>query len=353
MTNYLSHVKSFISLGAVKKPSIGLDIGSQSCKAIELLPTKDSFEVVNSTLEPVIKGNYSDALKKVLAKLDVGSKNLSTAISGHGTLIRYVDMPKMSLADARQSFILEADKYFPFAKEQIYMDCFIVDSHIAENKMSLLVAAGKKELVDQRMKLLTDLGLEANFIGVNAIAIANAFNKLRLPSAKKEENLEKVGSDTVALLDIGDATANLVILKNNVPCFTRDIFIGGRELSKSISNIFGVSGEEAEKLKCTPSEKKDAMFNACESTLSNLSSEIRLSFDYFATEHNTFVSELFLTGGSSMLAGVENFFTKSLDVPTQQWNPIETLVINPQVDKSELNQKAGCFTVALGLALYQ
>ncbi len=355
LADFLSFAKKLIPELKTRKPSVGLDIGNHSCKAVELLPTKDSVEIAQLVLEPIVNADVSSAIKKIMTKIDMQTRDVYTSVAGHGTLVRYIDMPKMSLEDARRSFSLEADKYFPFAKEQIYTDCSIINSQREDNKMSLLVAAAKKELIDQRMKLFTELGLDANFIGLNTIALVNAFSEFRAIQERQQEAASGCIQDVFGILDMGDTLTTLVVFKNNVPSFTRDIFIGGRDLNRSISNVLGVSADGAEKLKVDPQDKKEGVLNASESILNNLTSEIRLSFDYFSTEQNAQIGQLFLTGGTSSLIGIEDFFKKSLDIPIEKWNPVKAFIPsaqsseNPSADK--VNQDANVFGVALGLAL--
>lgn len=355
LDNYLSLVRNYFPDKKINKPSVGLDIGAYSCKAVEIVPTEDTFTISNIVVEPVIRNNVADAVRNILGRLENPPKSIATSISGQGTLIRYIDMPKMQLEDARKSFNLEADKYFPFAKEQIYTDCFIVDTNLKENKMSLLVAAAKKEIVEHRMQLLSGLGLQTNYIGINSIAIANVFNTLKKPAETKEESAagEPGKTNAFAVLDIGEVISSLVIIKGNVPRFTRDIFIGGREFNQRISNVLGVEIGEAEKIKRQPADKLESIRSACDAILLNLASEVRLSFDYFVTENNTQISKLFLTGGSSLLIGVEEFFEKNLDTPIEKWNPVSSLKLSPVISESDLKKNQSYLGVALGLALYQ
>ena len=154
---------------------------------------------------------------------------------GKGTLIRYIDMPRMSLEDLKSSFDIEADKYFPFAQNQIYTDCFILDAKEKSKNMSVMAAAAKRELIDRRIKLLEELGMPVEFVGLNPIVLANALSVLgediTQPAAtptivdqkeKKEDNSGAKQEDakkdkgvdtrsTVALLDMGESRDQLPI----------------------------------------------------------------------------------------------------------------------------------------------
>ncbi|HOW35920.1 MAG TPA: type IV pilus assembly protein PilM [Candidatus Omnitrophota bacterium] len=353
LDKYLSAVKRIIP-EKIQELSVGLDIGSHSCKLIEIAPAKDSFTVVNWAVEQVKGDGVEEALKRILNKTGIHSKSPFTSLSGHGTLVRLVDMPVMSLADLKKSFHIETDKYFPFPKDQAYTDCHVVNPKNKDNKMSVLIAAAKKELVDHRLELLTKLNLQAEHIGLDSLALANIFSlmaqKKNTPASDKNA-AEAPKSQAVAVLNIGDIATGLTIFKDNLPWFTRDIFLAGRDLNKRISNVLGVPFSEAEKIKCQPQDKAEVVTSTYESLFSNLVSEIRLSFDYFVTENNTPITKLFLTGGSSLLTGLDAFFVKNLDIAVEKWNPFSLLDLSPGVAGAEFNSNNHRLAVALGLAL--
>lgn len=352
LERYFTLVRKFIPEKKESTPSVGLDIGTYSCKAVEVIPSdKNSFTLLNWAIEPVKNNNPADAVKKVLERMNAQGKSISTSVGGQGTLIRYIEMPKMPLKEAKQSFAIEADKYFPFPKDQIYTDCFIVDQNNNDSKMSLLAAATKKEIIDHRMQFLSGVGLEANFIGLNSLTIANIFNVLK-QKQHGDVSGEAAKSNALAILDIGEMTSSLIILKDDLPKFTRDIFIGGKDFNKRISNVLSVSLEEADRIKHAPNDKLESILSACDSILINLASEVRLSFDYFVTEYNTPITRLFLIGGSSLLEGVPEFLAKNLEIAVERWNPVASFQVLPSLQSPELNKNVGCLGVALGLALY-
>ena len=353
LEKYLETVKTFLPEKIVK-PTVGLDVGTHSCKAVEVIPTENGLEILRWAIVPIVGGLVSDAIKKALSKMGMETKSPSVAVSGHGTLIRYMNLPRMSLEELRKSVLTEADKHFPFPKDQIYVDCYLLESAGKENQVPVLVAAAKKEIVDQRIKFLSEAGLQVNFIGINILAIANIFSIVAKEDLFKKNIAPEGGkSNIIAVLDMGETLSSLVILQNNLPIFTRDIFIGGRDLNKRIGNIFNVDMKEAERIKCDPRDKIEVILNACDSILVNLVSEARLSFDYLTAEKNIQVSKLYITGGASLLTGVGEFFSKNLDIPVEKWNPLPFFKIAPDISAGELNKDINQLGVALGLALYR
>jgi type IV pilus assembly protein PilM len=257
-------------------------------------------------------------------------------------------MPLMSPQDLKQSFALEADRYFPFPQDQIYTDCFILERREKEGRMQVLVAAVKKELVDERIRLLNAAGVHPEVITLNSIAIANIINVLEPSDALSSDKIS--GHKAVAVLDFGETVSSLTIMVDLWPRFTRDIFIGGRDLTKSISNALGMDYDHAEQLKHHPGGRQGDILSACDAALATLDSELRLSFDYFVTERNVPISELRIIGGGALLSGLGDILTRDTGVKTILWDPfayIDTTHSHAPLESSFANRLA----VPLGLAL--
>ena len=348
LERYFGTIKKFLP-SEKKTSAVGLDIGTGECKLIELAKSENTYELVNWAIEPIQNGNTNAAIKQALSHLTTPCKSLYTSVFGKGTLIRYIDMPQMSIDDLKSSFDIEADKYFPFAQEQIYTDCYVLDVRAKEKMMSVMAAAAKKDLVDRRMKLLSDAGVPAEFIGLNPIALANVLNVMGVGDEESEKERKDI---TIALLDMGESVSSLTILVNKLPRFTRDIFVGGQDFTKSISNGLGIGFQEAEKLKRDPEGRLEEVIRACDTAIMNMTQELRLSMDYFATEKNHEIDLLLLTGGASMLEGIAEGFEKSLEVKVKGWDPVAALKTAPEASVEEMDKKSLKLGVALGLALY-
>lgn len=338
--SYFTFIRKLIPANK-ETTGVGIDIGAAEVKMAELTKTGEGYTLLNCAAEPVKGGDLAGAVAAVVAKCTIPPKNVIVSVYGKGTLIRYIDMPRMGLDDLRNSFAIEADKYFPFSQDQIYTDCYILDPTAKAKNMRVMAAAAKREIVDTRLQLLTSLSLQSNFIGLNPVALANVVHL-----SPPKEGAPKVA----AIFDFGDSVSSLTVLVDQVPRFNRDIYIGGRELTKRISNALGLGFEEAEKLKCASTDKKNDILTACESLLANLMQELRLSFDYFSTENNANVEHLYITGGSSKLESLMEMLKENLEIPVEMWDPfagIQTTL--SEEDKEVYKTKLG---VALGLALY-
>jgi len=349
LNSYLNLVKRFVPAAQVRSV-VGVDLSADSCKMVELQPGAAGTELVSWAIEPVVEGNQQEALRKVLGKLRQPATVVHTALYGKGTLVRYLDMPRLSMEDLKKSFAFEVDKYFPFPKDQIFTDCHILNAKEKENRMLVLAAAAKREMVTKRQELLKALGLEADSLTINSLAIANLF-AFQNPLKNNGATASGVKPAAAAIVDIGEKISNLSIVCNGEPRFTRDIFLGGSELTATISNALSLDAAAAEEMKRTASGPAEEIMKAGESWILNLVGEIRLSFDYFATEKNIPVTEVLLTGGGAALSGLPEIFTKYLEVPAKRWDPLVNIAIDNNLAAGEVKKHADRLSSALGLAV--
>jgi type IV pilus assembly protein PilM len=231
------------------------------------------------------------------------------------------------------------------------MDCQILDDDkVKDNKMAIMVAVAKKDIIKERLAFIASLGLQANFVGLNAIALANVVTEFqedvqdRIASEKKE---------AFAVIDMGETKTTVVIFREQTARFTREISIGGKDLTQKIMGLLGCHFQEAEEVKCKPGDRKDEIFATCQPVLSSLVSEIRLSFDYFTSEDGAKVSKTFLTGHGASLVGIRDFFVKELEMDVAQWKPSRALEFGEQVSAEAFFANINQLSVALGLAVIQ
>ena len=339
---YLALVNRMIPKPA-PAPVVGIDIGTSSIKAVEVGSSAGGVEVRRWAIEPVAGADALSALKKVVQRIHLEDQMLVASVSGKGSLIRYLDMPRMALEDLRKSFVFDLDKYLPFDPQSIYTDCTILDPQGQDKKMFVLLGAVKKEMVEERLKLFKEAGFEVDKLTLNAMAMANAF--------KVFGPLAAGGGNAKALLDIGSSISSLMIFKEVSPRFARDIFVGSQELTRQIANTLGIDEAQAETLKCAPGGRLAEVIEACDTPINNLITEIRLSMDYFMTEKNVQVDELFLGGGGALLQGIAGVFEKNLGVKVAVWDPLANARLNMAEGVGDIKKYATQLGVALGLGL--
>ncbi|MBF0569552.1 MAG: type IV pilus assembly protein PilM [Candidatus Omnitrophica bacterium] len=325
---------------------VGLDIASGACRAVEITWRKTGFEILRWKVEPIEGQEEKAALARIIAAWDLRAKPrpIISAVSGRGTLVRYIDMPRMTIKELRQAFIIEADKYFPFPKDTIRSDCFILDPNGQDKKMAVLIAAVKRDIVEARIKLFKESGLDIETLTVTPIAIANAF-------AVSSAAVTDAAGQATAIVDIGGSATGLMIMVNRVPHFNRDIFIGTGEFVKRLGNIAGVPLADAGKMLQQPAGKEEIVRQAVETVMANLVAEIRLSFDYFNTEKNLQVTRVVILGEGALIPGIPKALQDSLGIPVVSWDPCDKLLFAKDARGEDMRRQGPQMAAALGLAM--
>ena len=337
--NILSKIKL---PGRKDKFSIGLDIGTQSIKSVKLKVNGNAFELVAFDLE---EGQLdpTDVLKKIKHAQKMDLVNIS--FCGSSTVIRYVNFLRMSKSELRQALKFEAQKHIPFSLEDVYLDADILKDDLPDNKMLVIIAALKKEIIQQRIKSLEAAGLRSSSVQLDSLALINAFNfnypKNEIPQDK-----------SVCLLNIGSTISNVNIIDQSAARLSRDIHLGGANFTKKLMDILGVDFKAAEELKLkSDSANSEKIKTGVENVLTNLALEIRTSFDYYESQNNSNVVKIFLSGGGSKIFGLKEMLAGSLGISVEFWDPFKQIKINDQLDAAKLNQLSSQFNVALGLAI--
>ena len=96
--------------------------------------------------------------------------------------------------------------------------------------------AAKRELVDNKVGLLQDAGVNPIVIDIDAFALHNAF----------EHNYPDAQEGIIALVNVGHETTNVNILEDGVPILTRDIPFGSRKIREDLQRERGLTAEQAE-----------------------------------------------------------------------------------------------------------
>lgn len=320
--------------------AVGMNLGFSSAKVVKLkLGAKGQaslagFRVVQNQLD------MEPALRQIIQEL--GIKTVNFSLSGQQAIIRYIDFPQMKKEELRQALKFEAQKYIPFAPSEVTIDACILNERLPDGKMKVLLAAVKNELIDQRLKMLRQLGVSVNLVEIDSISLINAFNF-------NYGDDETVRSKTVALLNIGSTTSNLNILEAAVPALSRDVNFGGNNITQRIADALGVDFKTAEARKTSEhAEEEAAVKSAVETAVAKLAHEVRSSFDYYESRCASSVEKIYISGGASLFPGLVPMLRTDLGMPVEDWDPLKNI---PCGDAANAKTIAGQLCVAIGLAL--
>lgn len=353
-----------LSLGSLfsrqPAPLIGLDVSSSSVKLVELGRNSSGVWVLERcAIELLDRGWVSDghvekfdevvdAVRRVIKKSGTRTKNVALALPPSAVITKKIILPGgLSEAELELQVESEANQYIPFSLEEVSLDFYVIGpSAKSEGDVEVLIAASRKEKIQDRQGLAEAAGLKAMVVDVDSHAS-------RLAAGRLIDNLPNGGVDTlVALFEIGAFTTSLQVLRNGDVLYERDQAFGGAQLTQLIVRQYGFSAEEAEVKKRSGDLPEDYELSVLRPFVENMAQEINRALQFFftTTPHSS-VGFVFLAGGGAGLPGLVEAVSKQSGFPCVAINPFEGMDIAGTVKTKRLLQEATSYLTACGLAM--
>ena len=343
------------------KGSVGLDIGSHSIKAVVLESSGDSLELLNFAIRELDPGVIVDgdivnrdavisAIKDVINQVGVksGNKHIYSAVSGRSVIVRRIPMEQMSEEEARQAIQWEAEQHIPFRIDEVSLDFKIINPEIAPGQMEVLLVAAKKDVVDLHRGIIEEAGLTPASVELEQFSLQRAY----ISAYTEQEDL----SECVTILNIGAEVTNMVIVRNGLPSFTRDLSIGGSRFIEALQHSIGVEYEIADEILNgnIPSDvSEEEVHSTISRVIDELSTSIRRSFiTYQASGEDTRIDKMFISGGCSLIHGLADILSEQHGLPVEHFAPFRNMTIPEDIipldDREALE---AVLSVSAGLAI--
>lgn len=336
-----------------KKAVIGLDIGSGFVKVVEVDHSGDQPEVVRVAMRPLLPdaivegeimdyGLVSDAVSGLFSEIGLKNPHVVTAVGGHDVIIKKIEMDRMKESDAREVIKWEAEQHVPFDIQSVELDFQILDPDADGLQMQVLLVAAKRELVDNKVGLLQDAGVEPVVIDIDAFALHNAF----------EHNYPEAQDGIVALVNVGHETTNVSILEDGVPILTRDIPFGSRKIREDLQRERGLTAEQAEDV-VQARESAEDLGGFVAASADEVAVGIERASAFLMTrEDGNSVGRIFLSGGGARIPGMAEALANRMNLETEVVNPFERVPVRPDAAQGmSIDEAAPMLLLPLGLAL--
>ena len=347
-------------LGRKHVPMIGLDISSSSVKLVELGQDKSGQLVLeNCAILPLERGWITDgniekfdevaeALRRVVKKSGTRTKNVALALPPSAVITKKITLPAgMTDQELEVQVESEANQYIPFSLDEVSLDfCVMGPSKNSPGDVEVLIAASRREKVQDRQGLAEAAGLKAAIIDIESHAS-------RLAASRLMEAFPNKGVDTmVALFEVGALTTSMQVIRNDEVLYDRDQAFGGAQLSQLIVRQYGFSAEEAESKKRNGDLPDDYSTAVLRPFVDSLSQEIGRALQFFitSTPHNR-VDHIMLAGGSAPLPGLIEAVTQHTGFPCSVVNPFDGMEIGSSVRMKKMVREAPSYLTSCGLAM--
>jgi type IV pilus assembly protein PilM len=340
-----------------KDDLIGLDIGSRTIKAAQIVETKQgstlknfgSIDIAHGVIEECAINNpetVAESIQQLLKSCGIKESNVAMSIGGYSVIVKKIIVQTMAEEQLQETIHFEAEQYIPFDISDVNLDFQILgESESNPNQMNVFLVAAKKEMVDDYINLVNLAGLNPCIIDVEAFALQNCF----------EANYD-VQKENIALIDIGASKTSLNILKNTASVFMRDVSLGCGQINQKIMSLIECSFEEAEQLKYgnTPDRlSPDDLKGIVSSVVADWCTEIRRALDfYYSTYPEDRIKRIVLSGGGANIGEFRDLLATEASADVEMINPFQNFNIeNKKLDDAFIKQVAPQAAICMGLAL--
>ncbi len=339
---------------------LGLDISSSSVKLVELSRDKAGNLVLDRcAIEPLERGWITDgnvekfeevaeAVRRLVKKSGTKTKQVAMALPASAVITKKIILPGgLNESELEIQVESEANQYIPFSLDEVSLDfCVVGPSATSAGDVEVLIAASRKEKVQDRQGLAEAAGLKPVVVDVESYAS-------RLATARLIENLPNKGVDTmVALFEVGALTTSMQVIRNDEVLYERDQAFGGAQLTQLIVRQYGFSPEEAESKKRSGDLPEDYESGVLKPFVESMAQEIgrALQFFFTSTPHNK-VDYVMLAGGSSALPGLTEAVTQQTSFASMCADPFEGMTIGSNIREKKMRREAASYLTSCGLAL--
>jgi type IV pilus assembly protein PilM len=341
-------------------PLFGLDISSSSVKMVEIVDAgKGAYRIERYAIEPIprdaiVDGNISnleavtESVRRAHKRLGTRTKHVAMAVPTGAVITKKIIVAAgMREEELEMQVESEANQYIPFALEEVNLDFQAVGpSPSNPEEEEVLIAATRKEKVEDRVAVAESAGLKASVMDVESFAQQMALSLVvqQLPGGGKDQN--------IAVVDVGANVMNVTVLRNDQSVYTREQAFGGNQLTQDIISRYGMSQEEAENAKRSGGLPDDFEAEVLRPFMENLAAEVQRALQFFFTStpyHS--VDHILLAGGSAVIPGLEEIVNTRAQVPTTVANPFAAMQTSPRIQLKRLMIDAPSLIVACGLAM--
>lgn len=343
-------------------PLIGVDISSSAVKMVEIEEAgknKKAYRVERYVIEPlpkeaVVDGNVAnldavaETLRRAWRRMESKIRNVALALPAGAVITKKIIAPAgLREEELEAQVVAEANQYIPFALDEVNLDFQVLgNAPTGPEEVEVLIAAARKEKVEDRVAAAEAAGLKAVVMDVDHYATLTAFELIakQLPNGGREQ--------TVAIVDIGAAMMHINVVHDNQHVYLREQTFGGNQLTQEIQRRYSLSAEEAELAKRQGGLPENYETEVLQPFMDTLALEVARAMQFFfSSSQFSRIDHIVLGGGCAVIPGLDEVVASRTQVSTWLANPFANMAVSPRIKLRQLAQDAPALLVACGLAM--
>jgi len=340
------------------KKMIGIDVGTASVKVVEISrwgqgETLENYgEIKSASLykEPfrsTEKGSYllsnyfvSRAIRAVLDEAKIRTKAAIFSIPDFSTFCTSFELPPMNANELKDAVYYNASQYIPLPVTETTLDWKLIGGTPGDKQspLKIFLVAIPNQIIQDYQKVAQLAGLELYAVEAEALGLVRS--------------LVRENSGYICLVDIGVQSTTINIVEKKILKKSYSFDFAGGQLTYSISSALGLGHDQAEELKNREglTSSKEEISKTLYLLIDPLIIEVKKILSDFYQQTGKAVDTVYLTGGTSGLPGLREYFSEVLKVKVEIPNCFSELLYPPILQEA-LGKMAPSFSVATGVAM--
>jgi type IV pilus assembly protein PilM len=337
-----------------------VDISSSAVKMVEIeqagknLLRVERYAIESLPKDAVTDGNImnleavAETMRRAWKRMGTRIKNVSLALPAAAVITKKIIVPAGLREDELEAQVeTEANQYIPFALDEVNLDFQVLGpSPSGPEDVEVLIAASRKEKVEDRVAAAESAGLKAVVVDVESYATQTACELVsqQLPNAGRDQ--------TVAVVDIGAAMMHINVLHNGQSIYMREQSFGGNQLTQEIQRRYSLSSDEAEIAKRQGGLPENYEAEVLQPFMDTLALEVARAIQFFfsSSQFNR-VDHILLAGGCAMIPGLDEIVATRTQSSTMIANPFASMALSSRIKPKQLTLDAPALLIACGLAM--
>jgi type IV pilus assembly protein PilM len=248
-------------------PVVGLDIGTQQIKAVEMRPTRSGLVVSALGIAPtpvgVLQNNIitdprlmGQTVRQLLRESGISAKRVIGSVAGQSAVvIRIIEVPKMTDAELKETMKWEVERHVPFAPgdtRTVYQPLDPIGPDDGNPNMEVLLAVAQQDIINNYVDTVWAAGLDPIAIDIEPIATGRCLlDVVNGQPVKRQQRYYSIEApyeqmhDTVAVVNIGASNTDICIYQDGQLSFPRALPLAGDSLTRAIAEMLGYTMDQA------------------------------------------------------------------------------------------------------------
>ena len=304
------------------KEVIVFDIGTSSIKVLIGKFYRNKVVVRDCIIEKTPEGSVIDGaiinilalesvVKKIIEENDINIKDAICTTNSSSIINREIYIPKVDKSEMDTVIKFEIQEYLPINLNNYIVQYIELGEEEVDGKekIKVNVIAYPEKVARTYCEFIKNLGLKP-------YALDTTFNSLnKIVKVSKEINeYEYNDGDTLAFIDIGAASVNVNIYKDEKLDFTRLLKFGGNEIDEALKNKCNISQNAFERVKFQEVNLIDLEEEGPSAVVRDIiekwTSEIDRIFKFYKSRDiGNKIDRIFIYGGVSKTKGIESYLS--------------------------------------------